>query len=130
MTHTEALRLDAQAYTLMRRLSVLATGMRCLHSPHAERLQALADRAYRRWKRRLAIVQQLGVSARAMQALNTGDRVIWREHTLTIVDWLCVKEPTFALDGTKIWAEPLFTNEYGRSVEISSAFWHELTLSE
>ncbi len=108
--HAHYTRLDNQAYQLLQHL----------------RGTRLADRAYVRWERRRAVVRGLGMDGRQIQRLNTGDTVHWRGQTLTIADWQCHRDPVFAADGTRIWAEPVFQNERGQPVCISPSFWHEL----
>lgn len=108
--HAQYLSLDNQAYRLLQHLS----GTR------------LATRAHARWERRRAVVRALGMDARQIQGLNTGDTVHWRGQILAIADWQCHRDPVFAADGARIWAEPMFQGERGQPVYIAPSFWHEL----
>lgn len=138
--HLEAMHLDDEAYALCTRLHqakmhLLTTFLPVeLNRPPLReiflRLARAYDRAIARRKRRGTRVLALGMDARRMQELQTGDRVHWRGRMLRVVDWHCYREPIVASTGGRIWAEPLFVDEQGRRVVMPSAYWHEVTRRE
>lgn len=63
---------------------------------------------------------------REMLALNTGDKINYAGKTGFVCDWICNHEPTFAADGTRIDAEPVFKFSDGLKHTIHPRFWSEV----
>jgi len=59
-------------------------------------------------------------------ALTAHDRLNYRGKTCRVVDWVGHLEPVFALDGTRIDAEPVFEFSNGLRHTIHSAFWGDI----
>lgn len=67
------------------------------------------------------------MSAKQILALNTGSKVSYPGvGTLIVIDWVCHHEPIFALDGTRIDAEPVFRFPDGLKHTVHSRYWEEL----
>lgn len=131
--HAEAVRLDNQAWGLESRLHDAYMRLSNKHPwgpPEHQalvaRLMRMCRRAMDRRNRRAARMRALGMSTRDVLALQTGERVWWRDRWLKVTDWECFREPLFDAFGVRIDAEPVFRDEQRRRVVLPSLFWHEL----
>lgn len=121
--------LAGEAWALVKRLegeaqSEFKIGIHT--TPRWNKIMNAAFRSQDRYQRRIARVRKLGMDETQVQELNIGDKVLFRGQTLIVKDWNCHHDAVFGPNSRRIWAEPIFVNDFNQRCHVPSCDWQEL----